>query len=170
MPDDINNGSRHEFHRDQETSTCDGGERAQPPLSAMTPGDSRFVRRVHDIRHLVSGEWAWDVLVTLHRGPMQYTSLLESIRAQDSDTGWPGRKHRWLQDSPLNRTLRRLEQGELITRHREINFPYHATYELSPAARELLAVMTPLATWAETHTDLVHRARQRRHAEDGTNR
>ncbi|WP_157871411.1 winged helix-turn-helix transcriptional regulator [Streptomyces aurantiacus] len=101
---------------------------------------------------------------------MQYTSLLEAIRAQDSDTGWPGRKHRRLQDSPLNRTLRRLEQGELIRRHRELEFPYHATYELSVAATELLAVMAPLATWAETHTDLVDRARQRRRAEDGTSR
>ncbi|WP_370880462.1 winged helix-turn-helix transcriptional regulator [Streptomyces aurantiacus] len=101
---------------------------------------------------------------------MQYTNLLDAIRAQGGDTGWPGRKHRRLQDSPLNRTLRRLEQGELIRRHRELEFPYHATYELSAAAMELLAAMAPLATWAETHTDLVDRARQRRHAEDGTNR
>ncbi|MEV0220724.1 winged helix-turn-helix transcriptional regulator [Streptomyces sp. NPDC050704] len=100
---------------------------------------------------------------------MQYTSLLDAIRAQDSDTGWPGKKHRRLQDSPLNRTLRRLEQGELISRHREHDFPYRATYELSAAAKELLAAMAPLAMWAETHTDLVDRTRQRRHAEDGTN-
>ncbi|MFF1676103.1 winged helix-turn-helix transcriptional regulator [Streptomyces sp. NPDC058256] len=135
----------------------------------FTPNDDQYVRRIHDVRHLASGEWSWDVLVTLHKGPLQYVNLLNAIRAKSSDTGWPGRKHRWLQDSPLNRTLRRLEQGELVRRSRETQFPYHATYELSQAAEELLLAAAPFVAWAETHTDLLDRARQRRHSEGATN-
>jgi DNA-binding HxlR family transcriptional regulator len=110
----------------------------------------------------VNGEWAWDVLVALHRGPLHYTILLNNIRAQGTETGWYRRKRRVLQDSPLNRTLRRLEQGELVTHVRASDFPYHATYRLSSAARELLTGAAPLVLWAETHADLLNRARQRR--------
>lgn len=138
----------------------------QEPSNSLTPDDRRFARGVHDVRYLMSGEWTWDVLIALHGGPLHYTSLLNVIRAQDNVAGWPGRKHRRLQDSPLNRTLRRLEQGELVKHDRESDFPYRATYELSSAAEELLSVAAPLAMWAETHSDLLDRARQRRRAED----
>ncbi|WP_443049908.1 winged helix-turn-helix transcriptional regulator [Streptomyces sp. NBC_00287] len=104
--------------------------------------------------------------MALHNGPLQYTNLLNTIRAQDTDTGWPVRKHRRLQDSPLNRTLRRLEQGELIRHSREPAFPYRATYELSPAARELVAAVGPMVLWAEQHVDLLDRTKQRRREED----
>lgn len=121
---------------------------------------------IHNVRHLVSGEWTWDVLVALRAGPLQYTILLNSIRSGETDTGWSRKKHRLLQDSPLNRTLRRLEQGELVTRSREPSFPYRATYELSLAARELLAGAAELASWAEMHPGLLDRARERRRAAD----
>lgn len=117
---------------------------------------------LHDIRHLLSGEWTWDVLVALFDKPLQYTKLLETIRDLDNDTGWPSRKHRHLQDSQLNRTLRRLEQGELVKRTREATFPYHATYEISLAARELLSAASSLVLWAEDHGSLLDRVRQRR--------
>ncbi|MEU6573603.1 winged helix-turn-helix transcriptional regulator [Streptomyces sp. NPDC046805] len=65
----------------------------------------------------------------------------------------------------MNRTLRRLEQGELVERIREAEFPYHTTYQLTPAAKELLDVAVPIVAWAESHSDLVERARQRRHQE-----
>ncbi|MET7490490.1 winged helix-turn-helix transcriptional regulator [Streptomyces sp. NPDC005538] len=104
--------------------------------------------------------------MTLYAGPLHYTSLLNAIRGKDIDLGWPGRKHRRLQDSPLNRTLRRLEKGELVRHNRESDFPYRAMYELLPAAKELLAVAAPLAMWAQTHADLLDRARRRRHADE----
>jgi len=142
------------------------GLKQQPSFSSLTPEDGHLLRAIHNVRHLMSGEWTWDVLMALHAGPLQYTNILNSIRAEEIDTGWPRRKHRRLQDSPLNRTLRRLEQGELVTRTRELDFPYRATYELSLAARELIAGAGELVVWADAHRDLLDRARQRRHAAD----
>lgn len=146
-----------------------GWRRQRNPQNTMTPDDPEFVQRIHDVRHLLTGEWVWDVLVALYGGPLQYTNLLNAIRSKASETGWPGRKHRYLQDSTLNRTLRRLEQGELVRHDREPEFPYHATYELSPTVKELLTVVVPMVEWAETHADLLERARQRRHAEGAAN-
>jgi DNA-binding HxlR family transcriptional regulator len=58
-----------------------------------------------------------------------------------------------------------LEQGELVQRRREGEFPYHVTYQLMPAARELLVVIVPVVEWAESHGDLLSRVQQRRHDE-----
>ncbi|WP_416968284.1 winged helix-turn-helix transcriptional regulator [Streptomyces sp. 4F14] len=113
---------------------------------------------------MISGEWTWDTLVALYDGPLHYTRLLDTIRNQNTAPRWPGRKHHHLQDSPLNRTLRRLEEAELVQHTRESGFPGRATYELMPAARELLVAATPLALWAEEHSELVDRVRHRRKA------
>ena len=134
---------------------------ARPP-DAPSPDERRFLQGLHDIRRLLSGEWTWDVLVALHKQPLQYTKLLDTIQNQDNNTGWPGVKHRRLQDSPLNRTLHRLKEGELVTCTREQKFPYRTTYELSPAARELLSAATPLILWTEDNADLLSRVRERR--------
>jgi len=139
--------------------------RGKNPRDSMLPSSREYLQSVHDLRHLLSGEWVWDVLVALIDGPLQYTVLLEAIRSKEGDTGWPGIRHRYLRDSTLNRTLRRLEQRELVKRNREAEFPYHSAYELTPAATELLAVMVPVAEWAESNADLLERVRQRRRAE-----
>jgi len=131
---------------------------------------SAYLQRVHDLRHLLSGEWVWDVLTALVDGPQKYTDLLNSVRARQEDTGWPGKKHMYLRDGPLNKTLRRLEQGELVKRNQGDSFPYHTAYELTPAAQKLLVSVVPMVEWAESHADLLNRARQRRHTgetEDG---
>ncbi|WP_107398071.1 winged helix-turn-helix transcriptional regulator [Streptomyces acidiscabies] len=130
-----------------------------------SPGEERFLRGLHDVRHVMNGEWTWDILVTLCAKPLQYTRLLDTIRAQNNETRWPGRKHLHLQDSQLNRTLRRLEQAELVRRTRESVFPYRTTYELSIAARELLGASASLVLWTEVHSDLLERTRQRRKEE-----
>lgn len=119
---------------------------------------------------MTNGEWVWDVLVALHRGPAQYTGLLTAIQERSTDDGWPGRQHRHLRDSTLNRTLRRLEQRELVEGNREPEFPYHATYQLTDAARELMVAAAPMVEWAEQHGDLLRRVKERRRAEDSTAR
>jgi len=131
----------------------------------LTPDGDRFLQGIHNVRRLVSGEWTWDVLVALHGGPLHYTNLLDAIRSQRNDTAWPGKKHRYLQDGTLSRTLRRMEQGELVRNTRENEFPYRSEYELTPAAKELLAVVVPVAEWAESNAVLLKRVQQRRHAE-----
>lgn len=133
---------------------------------AIIPDDGRFLRAVTDVRHLLSGEWVWDVLVTLRPSSAQYTELLTTIQENTVSDGWPGVKHRHLRDSTLNRTLRRLERGELVERIREREFPYRTTYQLTEPARELLEAAASVASWAERHQSLVQRARERRWAEE----
>ncbi|MEU6379272.1 winged helix-turn-helix transcriptional regulator [Streptomyces sp. NPDC046909] len=115
---------------------------------------------------MISGEWTWDVLVALHSGPLQYTVLLDVIRSKQSGTGWPGKKHNYLRDGTLNRTLRRLEQGELVEHNRETEFPYRSAYELTAAAEQLLAAAASWAEWAESNADLLERTRERRRVEE----
>ncbi|MEU6351111.1 winged helix-turn-helix transcriptional regulator [Streptomyces sp. NPDC047072] len=146
-----------------------GGRKRQNPESYLAPDDERFLRGIHNTRHLMSGEWTWDVLVALHGGPLQYTALLDAIRSIQTGSAWPGKKHNYLRDGTLNRTLRRLEQGELVRHDREPVFPYRAAYELTSAAQGLLVVVAPLAEWAELNADLLKRARERRRIEESGN-
>ncbi len=128
----------------------------------LGPDVARFLQRIHDLRRLLNGEWVWDVFVALSSGPLHYTTLLDTIRRQTPRNRWPGKTHRYLRDSTLNRTLRRLEQSELVKRSRGSEFPYHATYRLTSAAGELLVVVGPIIEWAEVHSDLLGRTQQRR--------
>ncbi|MFD5696507.1 winged helix-turn-helix transcriptional regulator [Streptomyces lasiicapitis] len=127
-----------------------------------TPNDERFLQLIHDFLHLLNGEWYWDVLIALSDGPLQYTRILNKVRASIPASNWPGRAHRNLQESTLSRTLLRLVQSELIERERATRFPFATTYRLTPPARELLFAMKPVAEWTETHCGLLVRAQQRR--------
>lgn len=119
-----------------------------------------FAQHVRNILHMLNGEWIPDVLVTLSDGQAQYTDLLNTIRAETAHDGWSGSRHRYLQESVLNRTLRRLEQEELVDRDREKVFPYRTWYKLTPAAEALLSAWGPLTEWSVRHTDLVGRAQK----------
>ncbi|MEV0225230.1 winged helix-turn-helix transcriptional regulator [Streptomyces sp. NPDC050704] len=133
----------------------------------LTPRDERYLQRIHDFRQLLNGEWDWDVLVALHSGPLRYGELLSAVRAQTPVNNWPNRSHRHLQDSTLCRTLSRLTEAELIECDHADHFPFPATYQLAPTARELLAVVAPAAEWTEAHPDLLIRVQKRRRGELG---
>lgn len=124
--------------------------------------ECHYLQSIHDLRRLLNGEWVWDVFVSLRSGPLQYTGILAAIRERSLENGWPGRNHTYLQDSTLNRTLRRLEEAELVDRLRENSFPYRTTYWLTPPAEQLLAAAMPFVEWAEEHSELLDRARRRR--------
>lgn len=100
--------------------------------------------------------------MTLSQGSEQYSNLLTSIRDNTGGADWSGHRHRYLQESVLNRTLRRMQQEKLVDRHREADFPYRVSYKLTPAAEELVVALVPLAAWAEEHSDLVKEARRHR--------
>jgi DNA-binding HxlR family transcriptional regulator len=131
---------------------------APPPSN----DEIRYLQRIYDLHRLLNGEWIWDVFISLHPGPLQYTGLLTAIRERSLENGWPGRNHVYLQDSTLNRTLRRLEEAELVDRSREDVFPYRVTYRLTHPAQQLLTAAVPLIDWADEHWRLLERARQRR--------
>ncbi|MFD5696533.1 winged helix-turn-helix transcriptional regulator [Streptomyces lasiicapitis] len=118
------------------------------------------MQRIHDFLRLLNGEWYWDVFVALNDGPLQYTDLLNTMRAQTPTNNWPGRAHRYLQEGMLCRTLQRLTQAELVERERATHFPFTTTYWLSPPARELLTIMAPAAEWTETHSALLVQAQR----------
>jgi DNA-binding HxlR family transcriptional regulator len=123
------------------------------------------LQAILDVRQITGGEWAWDVLLTLLQRPSQYGDLLATIQQTPVKNLWPGKNHRRLRDATLTRTLRRLEQSELVERVRDLEFPYHTTYHISEAARELSNSILPLVQWAEHHQDLIARAQHRRHEE-----
>ncbi|RLV78525.1 hypothetical protein D3C57_109110 [Streptomyces rapamycinicus NRRL 5491] len=129
------------------------------------PRDHIFTLNLRHALHILNGEWIPDVLVALADGPKQYTGLLGIIREKTREDGWSETRHLYLQESVLNRTLRRLEREELVERHREPTFPYRARYQLTSAANELLTALTPLTEWPKHHADLVSRAQQAGHRE-----
>ncbi|UIX34304.1 winged helix-turn-helix transcriptional regulator [Streptomyces sp. GQFP] len=166
VPDRIGRWRRRGSDGDQGRQRDGSSEYLQRnPEKFPTADSDRFLQGIHDVRHLISGEWTWDVLVTLHGGPLHYTILLDAIQSKQNGSGWPGKKHNYLRDGTLNRTLRRLEQGDLVKHNRETEFPYRSAYELTPPAKELLTAMVPVVVWAESNADLVEHARQRRRAE-----
>jgi DNA-binding HxlR family transcriptional regulator len=143
--------------------------RQRRPLESVRPYEGKYLQHIIDVRHLLAGEWVWDVLVTLNRSPAQYTELLATIQGCSGGDGWPGRQHRRLRDGTLNRTLRRLEQAELVESFKEKIFPYRTTYQLTEPAGELLESAMPLVLWAGRHGALVSRVKERRRAEDDEN-
>lgn len=159
--DHLHDGTPHPRRRLHRIPTLLGPRRrSRAPLS---PRDERYLQRIHDVRHLLNGEWYWDVLVALHDQPRRYTELLNVIRARTPPNRWPGKAHRRLQDGAFSRTLRRLMESELVERDCEPCFPFAVTYRLTPTARELLAVMGPAVEWAEANKDLLIRVQKRRH-------
>ncbi|GAA0927612.1 hypothetical protein GCM10009574_058310 [Streptomyces asiaticus] len=151
-------GSKH--HRLPATNSAEDTSGADE-----APRDRVFTLNLRHALHMINGEWIPDVLVALAEGPKQYTRLLDTIREKTHEDGWSETRHLYLQESVLNRTLRRLEREELIERHREPTFPYRARYQLTSAADELLTALTPLAEWPKHHADLVSRAQQAGHKE-----
>ncbi|MER7877702.1 helix-turn-helix domain-containing protein [Streptomyces solisilvae] len=151
----MSNSKHHQLLR---TNSRDDG-----PSVEFSPRDDIFALNLRHALHMLNGEWIPDILVALAEGPKQYSGLLGTIREKTHQDGWSGTRHLYLQESVLNRTLRRLERGELVERHREPKFPYHARYQLTAAADELLTALAPLVEWPKQHAELVNRARQAEH-------
>ncbi|MFF4257954.1 winged helix-turn-helix transcriptional regulator [Streptomyces sp. NPDC001663] len=98
-------------------------------------------------------EWVTDVLEVLSAGPSQYGVLLQAIRDRTANPQQPSER-RYIQDSVLNRTLSKLREEGLVLRDREETFPYHTTYLITEAGRQLLNALGPLASWSIRHKRL----------------
>ncbi len=135
------------------------------PLSVLD--HNTCLQHLLNFSHMMSGQWNPDVLLALSTGPRRYTDLLATIRTSTAVDGWSGRT-RHIQDSILNRTLRRLERDGLIFRTEEPGvWPRSVHYELSPAAHELLKAVIPGVLWSHRHQDLIVQAQQRTLARAG---
>lgn len=95
-------------------------------------------------------EWVTDVLEVLADGPSQYGVLLQAIRDRTANPQQPSER-RYIQDSVLNRTLSKLREEGLVLRDREESFPYHTTYRITEAGRQLMDALAPLASWSARH-------------------
>ncbi|MGW5053945.1 winged helix-turn-helix transcriptional regulator [Actinokineospora sp. NPDC004072] len=116
----------------------------QPPTGAVRPS-GHYWRGLHELTHILDGEWVPAILATLARGPRHFTEILTAI--QTTGIGQPDPK-RWLHDSILGRTLRRMEDNGLVNRHEvAATFPKSTTYELTPWTIDLLSALMPAVYW-----------------------
>ncbi|GGS59407.1 diguanylate cyclase [Actinokineospora fastidiosa] len=103
---------------------------------------------LYEVLQLLKGEWVPAILATLINGPRHFTEILSTIH--DTTIGQPD-SGRWLHDSILGRTLRRMEDKDLVTRHEEPNrFPKSTVYELTPLASVLLTTLAPAVRCVST--------------------
>ena len=61
----------------------------------------------------------------------------------------------------LTVTLRTLERDGILTRTITPSVPVRVDYELTPLGSSLAGLLTAVKTWAETHIEEVHEARER---------
>jgi DNA-binding HxlR family transcriptional regulator len=59
----------------------------------------------------------------------------------------------------LTQTLRKLERDGLVGRTVTASVPPRVDYGLTPLGRSLLPIQRAIKTWAETHIEAVHHAR-----------
>src|ERR671915_32057 len=95
---------------------------------------------------VLGAKWSLAVLARLTTGTQRFNELLRQI---------DGVSRRM-----LSATLRQLERDGLVERHVFARVPARVGYELSPAGRELLAALAPLAGWGMEHRAQVFAARE----------
>jgi DNA-binding HxlR family transcriptional regulator len=95
----------------------------------------------------LSDKWVSLVLAALAAGPMRYSDLSRKIAG--------------VSPKMLTQTLRSLERDGLLTRTVTPSVPVRVDYELTELGGSLAQLMTAVKTWAETHFDEVHAARER---------
>ncbi|MFE7173389.1 winged helix-turn-helix transcriptional regulator [Streptomyces sp. NPDC057616] len=99
----------------------------------------------------LSDKWVSLVVAALSTGPMRYSDLSRKIAG--------------VSPKMLTQTLRSLERDGILTRTVTPSVPVRVDYELTELGGSLAQLMTAVKTWAETHFDEVHAARERYDAE-----
>ncbi|MFR0358908.1 winged helix-turn-helix transcriptional regulator [Streptomyces sediminimaris] len=95
----------------------------------------------------LSDKWVSLVVAALSTGPMRYSDLSRKIAG--------------VSPKMLTQTLRSLERDGILTRTVTPSVPVRVDYELTELGGSLAQLMTAVKTWAETHFDEVHAARER---------
>jgi DNA-binding HxlR family transcriptional regulator len=102
----------------------------------------------------LSDKWVSLVVAALSAGPMRYSDLSRKIAG--------------VSPKMLTQTLRSLERDGILTRTVTPSVPVRVDYELTELGGSLAHLMTAVKTWAETHFDEVHAARERYDADTST--
>ncbi|PSL53235.1 diguanylate cyclase (GGDEF)-like protein [Saccharothrix carnea] len=121
---------------------------SEEEAAAAVAQQASYWQGLYEVVHLLKGEWVPAILAALADGPRHFTEILSTIHA--TTVGQPD-SDRWLHDSILGRTLRRMEDKQLVTRHEEpARFPKSTVYELTSQAAALLSALTPAVNLLST--------------------
>ncbi|MFI1028628.1 winged helix-turn-helix transcriptional regulator [Streptomyces sp. NPDC020951] len=95
----------------------------------------------------ISDKWISLVVAALSVGPQRYSDLNRTIAG--------------VSPKMLTQSLRSLERDGILTRTVTPSVPVRVDYELTALGSSLAQLLTAVKTWAETHFDEVHAARDR---------
>ncbi|WP_020120698.1 helix-turn-helix domain-containing protein [Streptomyces canus] len=95
----------------------------------------------------LSDKWVSLVVSALSTGPMRYSDLSRKIAG--------------VSPKMLTQTLRSLERDGILTRTVTPSVPVRVDYALTPLGSSLAGLLTAVKSWAETHIEEVHEARER---------
>lgn len=114
----------------------------------MNPEDEALIRRMNDLKQVFRGDWVSTIMIMLRRGGKQYGQLRDEVQSWSFDDPWSG-KRRSLSNGELARTLGRMvEDGLLVRTEMSSQWQPAVFYELSEEARQTLAAIVPLLSWA----------------------
>ncbi|GAB1688711.1 winged helix-turn-helix transcriptional regulator [Krasilnikovia sp. M28-CT-15] len=99
----------------------------------------------HELLATLSDKWLTLVVAALADGPLRYAELSRIVAG--------------VSQKMLTQTLRKLERDGLVTRQVTPSVPVRTDYELTALGRDLLPLQRAIKDWAETHIELVHKAR-----------
>jgi DNA-binding HxlR family transcriptional regulator len=97
-----------------------------------------------DVLGRVSEKWAALALVALADGPMRFNAIRRRLEG--------------VSQKMLTQTLRRMERDGLVKRTVVDERPLRVDYELLPAGKSLLPLLSALKGWAERHLNGVLKA------------
>ncbi|GHJ47200.1 transcriptional regulator [Catellatospora sp. TT07R-123] len=100
----------------------------------------------HQLLATLSDKWVTLAISALADGPLRYSGLSRVI---------PGASQKM-----LTQTLRTLERDGLVSRTVTPSVPVRVDYELTALGHSLLPVQRAIKSWAETHIEQVHQARE----------
>src|SRR3954454_17725928 len=100
----------------------------------------------HQLLATLSDKWVTLVLDALADGPLRYNELSRIVAGASQKM--------------LTQTLRTLERDGLVSRTVTPSVPVRVEYELTELGESLLPVQRAIKTWAETHIEQVHAARE----------
>jgi DNA-binding HxlR family transcriptional regulator len=88
---------------------------------------------------IIGGKWKIPILCALHLdGPLRYNEIKRKIRG--------------ITNAMLASSLKDLEEAALVSRRQYDEMPVRVEYSPTPAAAELIPILSPLAAWGvKTH-------------------
>jgi DNA-binding HxlR family transcriptional regulator len=98
------------------------------------------------VLNLVADKWTLLVVGALDSGTLRYGQLSRRLDG--------------ISPKMLSQTLRKLERHGLLVRTQYPTIPPQVEYTLTPLAKNLCTLLTPVKEWAEEHTDQILAAKQ----------